>query len=427
MTKKLLLIVWLLAPCTAFGAEPFARASVEGDGKIVPGQQVRVDVDVFVPNFFTSPPQFPLFDMPNALVTLPAERSQNLTQTIDGVQYSGIRKAYAIVPQASGTFTLPEFDIGLVYSADGKPTPGAVKMPSLSFTVGAVITSDQTSLTFAASNLAVAQTFDHNAQSLKVGDALVRTITVTAEDTQAMLFPPVDVGVATGLRQYEKPPKIEDGIAVNRETASRRTQTVVYTADKEGSFVIPAASYSWFDVASKQTKVAKLASVPVTVSGTISQTAIKPVLDEARRETPHAHRQKIALVVLLILAAMALLWIVRRILPTVVGKLREVRQRYLASRRHRLLILRRTIKSGSEAEIYSGLQHWSRSLGYRTLDDWMRDGPAALKQQVDILSRKLFRSGGESIDREMLMANVQPSKAGTSNKPSSLPPLNPGT
>ena len=425
MTKWLLLMVWLLAPCAAFAAEPFARASVEGDGKIVPGQQVRVDVDVFVPNFFTSPPQFPLFDLPNALVTLPAERSQNVTQTIDGVQYSGIRKAYSIVPQDSGTFTLPEFDISLGYSVDGKPTAGTVRMPSVSFTVAATDTSDQTPLTIAASNLAIAQTFDHDAQSLKVGDALVRTITVSAEDTQAMLFPPVDVGLASGLHQYEKSPKIEDGIAVGRESSSRRTQTVIYTADQDGSFVIPAVSYTWFDVASRETKVASLPPVAVTVSGAATETAIKPMLDTVVRETPHARRQKIALAILFVLAAGALVWILRRILPTVVGTFREARQRRLASPRHQLLLLRRTIKSGSEAEIYAGLHHWSRRLGYRTIEDWIRDGPLGLRQQVDILSRKLFRSGGETVDRQALAANVQLRTARASAKPSALPPLNP--
>ena len=84
--RLVFLLFLLLAPLQALAAEPFARATVDDSGDIVPGRQVYVTVDVFAPDFFTSPPQFPLFDLPNALVTLPDERAQNILQTVDGVQ-----------------------------------------------------------------------------------------------------------------------------------------------------------------------------------------------------------------------------------------------------------------------------------------------------------------------------------------------------
>ena len=74
--------------------------------------------------FLTSPPQFPLFDVPDAIVTLPDDRAQNMVETIDGVQYAGIRRTYAVIPEASGTFTLPPVVITFGYSQDGKPVAG---------------------------------------------------------------------------------------------------------------------------------------------------------------------------------------------------------------------------------------------------------------------------------------------------------------
>lgn len=424
MMRFVLTILSLLVPSLAWAAEPFVRATVEDDGKIVPGQQVRVDVDVLTPDFFTSPPQFPLFDIPNALVTLPEERSQNLTETIDGMQYSGIRKAYLVVPQVSGTFIVPEVQIEFGYSVGGKPARGAVKMPPVSFAVAAPASGGQP-ITFAASNLTIEQSLDPVAPSLKVGDALVRTITVTAGDTQAMMIPPIDVGTVAGLRQYLKPPKIEDGVDSGREAVSRRTETYVYTAEKDGSFVLPAVSYVWFDVESHAMKTATLSSATVSVSAVASETAIKPVLDEKPQPSPHVARQRIALAIALALAAAALLWLACRLQPRLARYLREARERHHASYTSRLKQLRTTILSGTEAEIYVGLHEWSRTLGYRTLNDWLRDGPDRLNRQVDNLSRVMFRSGGESIDRQAMAADVDFRHQTRKTGASALPPLNP--
>ncbi len=425
MMKTLLAIALLLTPSFALGAEPFARATVEAGSDIVPGQQVRVDVDIYVPDFFTSPPQFPLFDLPNALVTLPEKRSENLTQTIDGVQYAGIRKTYAVVPQVSGTFTLPQFGVEFGYSSEGKLTKATVNIPSVSFTVGGSAGQGQ-QVTFAASDLTVEQAFDRDARSMKVGDALTRTITITAQNTQAIMIPPLDPGIVSGLRRYENAPAIQDGIDVGRDTASSRTETYVYTADKEGSFVIPAVSYTWFDISSHDSKSASLPAMTVNVSAAhTTSTAIEPVLEDAPRPLPHVSRQRIATAILSLLALAALVWIGGRLLPALESRFRLAKERYHASHGSRLKAVRRTIATGSEMEIYAQLVDWSRKLGHRTLDDWLRDAPDELRSQIDILSRTLFSSAGGTIDRTKLATTIDFRKADAPVMETGLPPLNP--
>ncbi|MGO8655503.1 hypothetical protein ACC771_07305, partial [Rhizobium ruizarguesonis] len=112
---------------------------------------------------------------------------------------------------------------------------------------------NQAASPFAARNLTVSQSFDGSPADLKAGDAVVRTIVIFAEDTQAMLIPPVDLGRAAGVAQYVKPPSLTDrveqrGIGRSVETGSTRTETVVYTASAAGSFQAPAVSYQWFDL-----------------------------------------------------------------------------------------------------------------------------------------------------------------------------------
>ncbi|QFY63166.1 protein BatD (plasmid) [Rhizobium grahamii] len=425
MKKLILAILLVLVPSVALGAEPFARATVEAGNGIVPGQQVRVDIDVYVPDFFTSPPHFPLFDLPNALVTLPAGRSENLTETVDGVRYTGIRKTYAVVPQVSGTFTMPQFGVELGHSSEGVPTKATVTIPPVSFTVGGS-SEKQQQVAFAATDLTVEEAFDRDARSMKVGDALTRTITITAGNTQAMMIPPLDPGTVPGLNRYENAPAIQDGIAVGRDTASRRTETYVYTADKEGSFVIPAISYTWFDVSSHGSKSASLPAMTVNVAAaTAASVAIKPVLEEAPRPLPHVNRQRIAILILALLALAALAWIGRKAFPVLRNRLRLAKERYHSSHGYRLKLLRHTIATGSEMEIYAHLAEWSRNLGYRTLGDWLREAPNELRSQIDILSAKLFKSAGGTIDRTKLATTVDFEKAATAIVENVLPPLNP--
>lgn len=418
------LSLWLLLSGNALAAEPFARAAIEGSGEIVPGQQVRLTVDVFVPNFFTSPPQFPLFDVPNAMVTLPEERSVNLTQTIDGVQYSGIRRSYAIVPEASGPYSLPDIPIELGYGVDGKPTKATVTMPGISFTVGGNALPSQPG--FVAHGLTIEQSFDRDPTKLKAGDAFSRTITITALDTQAMMMPPVELGSAAGLQQYVKPPKIEDGIEMNRETASRHTETIVYTAPAAGTFDIPAVSYPWFDVDSKAEKTATLPDIKVTVGAAAAKEAIAPQLEQ--QEDRRSQQISIWLIAAVAVVLAAVAFLLRQLIPRFAAwrtKHRDLRQN---SRSYRLHRMKQTIRSGNETAVYAALQAWAFQCGYRTIADWLaRESSPVLRQQIELLERKLFGAQvGPDIDRAAIIRAVARRDATIRDrKPPALPPLNP--
>ena len=271
MIVRIAIALWLVLGSMAFAAEPFTRTALETKGKIVPGQQVRITVDILVPDFFTSPPEFPLFDLPNALVTLPDDRAQNLVETVDGVQYAGIRRTYALVPETSGTFTLPPAVITLVYSQDGKPVAGQATLQPLSFTVAAPPGGSTSTPTFAARGVTLTQSFDRDPSKLKVGDAVVRTITIFAENTQAMMVPAIPVAAAKGLKQYSTSPQIADGVeAEDRTTGSTRTETITYIAETAGTFEIPAIAYPWFDVDAQASATATLAATSVTVTAPVS-------------------------------------------------------------------------------------------------------------------------------------------------------------
>ena len=412
----------------ASAGEPFAKASIEGDGTIVPGQQVQISVEVFVPDFFTSPPQFPLFDIPNALVMLSDERPQNLVQTVDGVQYSSIRRNYAIVPEIAGGFIVPAFDVELGYSSNGNAVKTSVEVPTVAFQV----VSAGDAPVFAARSLSLTQSFDRDPSKLQVGDALVRTVTVFAEETQAMVIPPVDFGQVSGLKQYAKPPRLQenvpaDGVGRFREVGSSRTETIVYTVDREGDFDMPAVSYPWTDTDGHVRKTATLSSVKVSVAAAArtDERLVPPVANEQSARSVRSSPAMKAVVLVAVVAVLGLL--VRRSLPhlrtTYAGWLH--RRRY--SRRARLRKLRTVILVGKEPAVYAALDDWSRYLGHRSISAWVeKQGSPRLRAQVGILERRLFRAPDMQLDRRVLARSVDAiEKPKRAVAETGLPQLNP--
>jgi hypothetical protein len=425
--RAIALALIFLFPTATMAAEPFARISIEEEGNAVPGQQIHVLVDVFAPDFFTSPPQFPLFDIPDALVTISDERAQNMERTIDGVQYAGIRKTYFVVAEKPGTFTLPSIRIELGYSVEGKSIKGVAVAPSLSFDVAGGV-GDGNGVVLAAKNLTVGQTFDRDPASLQKGDALVRTVVITAEDTQAMMLPELDLGAAAGLTQYAKPPKLLDNIQIDRlHQGSSRTQTIVYTTDAEGSFQIPEVTYPWFDVDAGSRHMASLPAVKVTVSA--SAQATDRIAPETQEEPVAArHRSTVPALAAIGLALLAaVIWLFRNPITDGFRRLSERWRHRTPSRHARLRQLRRIIRTGQDPAIYAALQDWSRSIGHRSLTEWAEsERSPRLQAQVAILQRRLFRSRDVQLDRVALADLVGRSVGkvpGTAA--STLPELNP--
>jgi hypothetical protein len=428
--------VWLAVASVALCAEPFARVTIDDNGRIVPGQQVHVTVDVFVPDFFTSPPQFPLFDLPNAIVTLPDERAQNIVQTIDGVQYSGISRTYAVVPETSGTFTLPPATIELGFSQDGKPVPGEARLPPTSFTVAEPSGVLSTSLTFAARGLTITQSFDRDPATLKVGDAVVRTITIFAGNTQAMMIPAISATPPDGLKVYTKPPRIEDGVeADDGSTGSSRTETITYVAERAGAFEIPEVSYPWFDVDAHEQETARLPSTAVEVVTAVApDTGISPEI----READDANSDRLSRTTMFIAAAVIAItlvtcWMIWRLLPLARERLRSLQNAQRNSERRVFKRLITSIRVDDPTTVYRNLESWARSAGFGSIGQWVsaaRD--TGVMRETGKLERELFgRAPGQTgMNREALAAAVRKGRALARSTPhprhrADLPELNP--
>ncbi|MEK1890260.1 MAG: BatD family protein [Phyllobacterium sp.] len=385
--------LFLLLAFPAKAAEPFAEASVGTKGKIVIGQQVSIDVDVYVPNFFTSPPQFPLLDIANAIVTLPDERAQNLVKSVNGEEFSGIRRTYLIIPQVAGEFTLPPATVPLGYAkVPGQSTEAVVNLPSITFAVDDLPPEAQASA-FSATNAELSQTLDGDPAKLKVGDTLVRTVTLFATATRAMMLPQLQFDTPDSVKLYRQSPVLADGVSgPNREQGSQRTDRVTYMMDREGTFTLPPLVVDWFDTQSMQPQRTELKSIVLTVkAGPPTTNVIPPELPKADDDSHRLSVRAVIGISLVVLALVLLVLLVRGLLPRLrrwVDARREARAQSEHTRYRQVLT---ALNSGDAKTAYAALNLWTKAMGFKSATEWATtSGDKTLQTALAAFERDLF-------------------------------------
>ena len=371
------LVLWLvglslLLAGTAFAADPFARATVTTKGPIYAGQQIEVDVDVFVPNYFLSPPQFPLFDLPGTVVTMPDERGMNLNETVNGEAFSGIRKTYAITPQAPGDYVLPAAVIPFGYAAvPGQTSKGQVTLPSLTFTVEAVPQSAGGKAGVTTGEITIAQSFDRDPAGLKAGDALVRTITIRAAGLAPMMIPEPTFDAPAGVQVYRHDPVLSQERTSRGEiTAGLRKDVATYVFAKPGSYSLPAISLPWFDPASGSMQSAEAAGATVSVG---AAPVVEPAL--APPTSPPSEEPFDWLWWLSIVASVAALAALIQLTANLFGRLETRLETALEQRAQSEATAFRHVldacRDHDPLRLEAALDHWSRRTGNTPLSRWL--------------------------------------------------------
>lgn len=404
----ILLFVFLL-PRMLLAAEPFARAEVLTKGKIVAGQQVEIAVDVYAPNFFKSAPEFPLFPLEGAIVTLPEQRALNMNDTVDDVDYSGIRKSYMVMAQHAGDFALPALTIDVAYADDdGNTVQGKATLPKLSFTAGDVPGDWGDQAPLVTTSLKVSQTLDRDPAKLKAGDALVRTVSLIAGDTQPMMLPVPDFVAPEGVKVYRADPALADpGKDKDNPDAAIRTETVTYVVDKAGPNSLPAVDIKWFNPASGKMETAEAPAVTLSVAvnpaaqvipaGTPSQS-----LDQLA--TRRAITRSLAHTALVAMVALALYGLFYLFELRLRAWLEQTAQQRAQSEETYFKHARRSLAGTEPLPALKSLDGWTRRMGYRSSAQWVEaTGSTEVRTAFDAFQKALF-GGGTTADARQAMA-----------------------
>lgn len=380
---------------------PVVRAKVAGKSEVLVGQQFKVEVEVLVPNFFQSAPAWPSLSVPGAVVTPEDGTSGHLTETIGGESYAGIRQTYLVVPQRAGEFTLPSAKVTFKYAAEpGKPPAnGSVTIPPVRFTAKAPAGATGAGASAApVARVTVKQTLDRGLDGVKAGDALSRTIDVTAERTQAMMIPPPTFVAPDGVRVYAKDPTLDDRKGPRGEfLGGHRVDRVTYLFEKPGDYTLPAIEIPWFDAASGKREAAVAPAIHVVVA---ANPAFKPdIAPEAPPGAPPPAAPTLwqrvepwlPWAAAMLFATGGVAWLVRRYAPRIRDRLAAKRREDEASEATAFATLDRACNADDAKAAYRAAVEWARRTGASSLAALRLDArDADLDREIDSLERALF-------------------------------------
>lgn len=391
MRTAVLLLLLALPAAVLAADEPQVRVELEQTGPIYVGQSLRLNVTVLVPNYFLSAPQFPLFDLPGAVVTMPGEGSANLNEKIDGVTYAGIKRTYLIVPQQAGTLVLPPTEITFQYAAvPGQSSPGSVKLPPEKIDVLLPPGAKAAQGNVAAAPMTIKQQVEGLTKPMHVGDAITRTIEIDADHTQSMMIPPPGFTAPAGVRIDKKDPQLTDLTGDQGQfEGGRRIDVVTYRFEQPGSYTLPKVSVSWFDPGTQKTQQAEAPKIQVTVvAAAAPKDAIAPQLPAQAALPPGGATdwQRWILPAAALLGILVIAWLVRRWPARIRGFVAARRQARHESEGAYFERLLAACRSNNPTQSYALLGCWTQRAGRASIRDYLQaaDDDALCKRVTEL-------------------------------------------
>lgn len=243
------------------------RSSVVPEARIWEGQRVLLRVDVLSPEGWARVRSIRDFEVPGVVVVPADSQGIRLQETIEGVAYSGQQTTISLYPKRSGLITVPPVAIDVEitrWGADADVRIERHQTPPVEFTVSSPPGTEGRSEWVTTPALTATQTWDPRPESLRVGDAVKRTLAFEAQDVSGMAFPPMTQDPIPGVGLYPDQPRVEE--RSNRgEIVGSRIETWTYVFERAGDVTLPDVELAWFDPDSETLRVEILKGLTMSV------------------------------------------------------------------------------------------------------------------------------------------------------------------
>ncbi|MDC1232143.1 BatD family protein [Gammaproteobacteria bacterium] len=213
-------------------------------------------------------PVFTELEMEDTVTQLIGSPNQ-YERLIDGERFGVYEKRYVIFPQRSGPLQIPD----ILFR--GEVTDGSSNFVFrnmntrrvTAFIEGITIEVKERPASLPrgegwlpVTGLALEETWSGDLGALKVGDSVVRTLTLRAEGLDGAVLPPFSPENVKGLNLYPDPADISRTF-VDGSIVGIRIETTTYVALEAGVIEVPSLDIAWWDVNSDS---ARTTSLPAT-------------------------------------------------------------------------------------------------------------------------------------------------------------------
>ena len=360
IARRVLLLLCAMISIRVFAAEDasiMVRTRLE-PATVAVGQSATLYVATYTPLFFTSGIELPALAVPGAIVKLSDARPSHVSTQVGDTSWTGIEHRYRITPIVAADLTIPAFEVAAkvgpqMQRSSTRATGRTLKVSVPAGAEGAFLTHD----------LSVDQRIDVDPATLKVGDALTRTVILRAKGTPAMFIPDVTFTPVSGLKAYLKAPQLTDS-SPDGPVEGARTFSVTYVVQQVGEFELPEIQVRWWDLDSSEIKTASAPAVQVhSIAAPADSAAVsvptEPAVAEPERRVDW--RRVLAIGALLIVAVL-LAVLLRPYVANAWRAWQRARKRrraeYLESEPFAFRELERATQSGSREQMMTALYHW---------------------------------------------------------------------
>lgn len=266
------LLAAALAPTDPARAETsdgvILRTSIGTEGTLWLGQRVILNVDVLVEDGWAQIVKFHELRASGVIIVRFETQGTRHSDSVGGRSYSGQRYSFSVFPQTGGEVTVPSVLVDVetkTWGADGATGTARLTTPPVSFTVRVPPGAGSISGLVTTSSLTASQRWEPEPDSLKVGFALTRTVSVAASDVSGMAFPPLDHREIEGVAIYPGEPTLQDEF-VRGSLSGSREDVVTYVFEREGAVTLPDVVVHWWNPETRRLKEIRLPGMTLDIA-----------------------------------------------------------------------------------------------------------------------------------------------------------------
>lgn len=243
------------------------RSRLEPAVPVYVGQPVRLWIEVMTRTWFLEAPRYPAtIEISKAIVVPPESFGVNSSERIGGDTYAVQGRYFTVFPQSTGEFAVPSVAVTLVVARDDASRSPEIVLRTEPATIEAALPegAEGHGLVLSTPQLTVDERYNRSTERLRVGESFERQVTMSIEDSVAMLLPPVEFVTSEGIAAYPARPEVTD----QRNRGSMRGTRVdraTYVMEAEGSYLLPAVTIVWWNLRTSRLEEEVLPEVELTV------------------------------------------------------------------------------------------------------------------------------------------------------------------
>jgi hypothetical protein len=247
------------------------RSSVT-PGEAWVGQRVRLNIEVLGADGWAQITDMGEIEIPGSYVMRTESQGVRLSETIARTTYTGQRYQLSVYCQRPGRLEIPSLPMTVTvkqWGVNAAETPHEMTTPPTSLVCKVPPGAEGIRGLISTNSLTADQSWSSRPGTASTGDAITRSVTLSAIDVSAMAFPPMRHPEIEGVGIYPGQPSVND--TTDRGSLDgRRVETVTYVFEQPGEIALPSIVLPWWDIDDGVLRRTELSGLDLTVEGEIA-------------------------------------------------------------------------------------------------------------------------------------------------------------